>query len=84
MTRYKGSHSAKAAEQDFPHFVDIIVSSGGLGTKLDAMFDFHIRHQIQPRREHGRYDANGSVIRWCFAEPSIAAAFTTEFAGHFS
>jgi hypothetical protein len=79
MSRYKGRHSAKAVERDFPHFVDIPVPVGGLGNRLNAMYDFHARHGIQPKRGHGRHDANGSVIRWCFADPALAAAFVKEF-----
>ena len=41
MTRYKGRQNAKAVERDFPHFVDIVVPLGGLGSKLDTMYDFH-------------------------------------------
>ena len=40
MTRYKGRQSAKAVEQDFPHFVDMVVPPGGLGSKLDACTNF--------------------------------------------
>ena len=80
MSRYKGRQSAKSVEQDFPHFVDIAVPPNGLGTKLDAMYDFHARHGIQPKRGHGRHDANGSVIRWCFTDKALAAAFAGEFA----
>jgi hypothetical protein len=29
MSRYKGRQSAKAVEQDFPHYVDIVVPEGG-------------------------------------------------------
>ena len=47
MTRYKGRQNAKAVERDFPHFVDIIVPPGGLGLKLDAMYDFHTQHGIK-------------------------------------
>ena len=79
MTRYKGRQSAKAVEQDFPHFVDMVVPPGGLGSRLDAMYDFHTRHGIKPQRGHGRHDANGAVIRWCFADPEIAGAFASEF-----
>ena len=57
MTRYKGRQSAKAVEQDFPNFVDVIVPLGGLGNKLDAMYDFHARHGIRAQRGHGRHDA---------------------------
>ena len=79
MSRYKGRQSAKAVERDFPHFVDIVVPPGGLGTKLDAMYNFHTQYGIQPKRGHGRHDANGSIIRWCFADPAIAKSFATVF-----
>ena len=80
MTRYKGSQSAKAVEREYPHFVDITVPPGGLGQRLDAMYEFHARHGIRAQRGHGRHDANGSVVRWCFADAAIAAAFAKEFA----
>ena len=79
MGRYKGRQSAKAVEKDFPHFVDMVVPLGGLGNRLDAMYEFHARHGIKPQRGHGRHDANGSVIRWCFADPALAAEFAGEF-----
>ena len=72
--------SAKAIEKDFPHFVDVAVPPGGLGNTLNAMYEFHTRHGIPPKRGHARSDANGNVIRWCFADPAIAAAFAKEFA----
>jgi hypothetical protein len=79
MSRYKGRQSAKSVEQDFPHFIDIVVPEGGLGMKLNAMYEFHAPHGIQPKRGQGRYDTNGSVIRWCFADPVLAAKFASEF-----
>ncbi|MGA7310095.1 MAG: hypothetical protein WBX05_14205 [Pseudolabrys sp.] len=42
MTHYKGRQNAKAVERDFPQFVDIVVPLGGLGARLDAMYDFHV------------------------------------------
>ena len=80
MTRYKGSRGARAVEREYPHFVDVVVPPGGLGTRLDAMYDFHAQRGIAAKRGHGRHDANGSVVRWCFADPAIAAAFGKEFA----
>jgi hypothetical protein len=80
MSRYKGRQNAKAVERDFPHFVDIVVPLGGLGSKLDAMYDFRTRHDIKAQRGQGRHDANGSVIRWCFADADMAAAFKNDFA----
>lgn len=80
MSRYKGRQSTKAVERDFPHFVEIVVPPGGLGRRLDAMYEFHSRHGIKPQRGQGRHDANGSVIRWCFADPELAKAFAGEFA----
>jgi hypothetical protein len=78
MTRYKGRQSAKAVEKDFPHFVNMIVPPDGLDNRLDAMYGFHTRHCIKPQSGHGQDDANGAVIRWCFA-PDLAAAFAKEF-----
>lgn len=79
MSRYKGRASAKAVERDFPHCVDVAVPPGGVGKKLDAMYDFHTRHGIQPKRGQGHHDADGSVVRWCFADPAMAAVFAKEF-----
>ena len=79
MNRYKGTANTKAVERDFPHFVDVVVPLGGLGARLDAMYEFHTQHGIKPQRGHGRHDANGSVIRWCFADAAVAEAFAREF-----
>ena len=78
--RYKGSRGARAVEREYRHFVDVVVPPGGLGTRLDAMYEFHERKGIRAKRGHGRHDANKSVVRWCFADPAIAAAFAKEFA----
>jgi hypothetical protein len=80
MTRYKGRASAKAVERDFPHHVDIVVPLGGLGATLDAMYEFHTQYGVKPQRGQGKHDANGSVIRWCFADAEIAKSFATVFA----
>jgi hypothetical protein len=79
MSRYKGRQSAKDVERDFPHFVDIVVPPRGLGTTLDAMYEFHVLYNIAPKRGHGRNHDSGSVIRWCFADPKIAQSFATMF-----
>ena len=79
MNRYKGSQSARAVEREYPHFVDITVPPSGLGQRLDAMYDFHTRRGIRAQRGHGRHDPDGSVVRWCFADSAIAAAFAKEF-----
>ena len=79
MSRYKGQLRASRIELEFPHHVDIIVPPGGLGTRLDAMYEFHARHGIKPQRGQGTHDAHGSVIRWCFADASLAAAFASKF-----
>jgi hypothetical protein len=43
------------------------------------MYDFHAQHGIKPQRGHGKHDANGAVIRWCFADEETAKAFADEF-----
>jgi hypothetical protein len=80
MSRYKGQLRASRTEQEFPHHVDIVVPSGGLGTRLDAMYDFHIQHGIRAQRGHGTHNADGAVIRWCFADASLAEEFASKFA----
>ena len=78
MTHYKGRQNAKAVERDFPQFVDIVVPLGGLGARLDAMYDFHV--STASNRNAARVNANGSVIRWCFADLAVAKSFATMFA----
>ena len=75
MTRYKGQHRAARIEVEFPHHFDIIVPPGGLGTRLDAMYAFHAQRGIKPQRGHGTHTADGSIIRWCFADAETAKAF---------
>jgi len=79
MSRYKGQQKAARTELEFPHHVDIVIPPGGLGTRLDAMYEFHTQHGIKPQRGHGKHDADGAVIRWCFADATLAAAFANKF-----
>jgi len=79
MTRYKSQLRASRIEQEFPHHVDIVVPPSGLGTRLDAMYDFHTQHSIKPQRGHGEHNADSAVIRWCFADAGLAAAFANKF-----
>ena len=81
MSRYKGRKSAKTVEQDYPHHVDMVVPLGGLGSRLDKMYERHTQHGIRPQRGHGSHDANGSIIRWCFADAELANQFAIEFNG---
>ena len=65
MSRYKGRASAKAIERDFPHIVETVVPPGGLGKRLNDMYDFHAHHGIRARLGLGRRDENGrDVIRF--------------------
>jgi hypothetical protein len=79
MSRYRGRQSAKAVEQDYPHHVDMSVPLGGLGSRLNAMYEWHDLYGITPQCGHGRHDTNGGVIRWCFADPDLAKQFAREF-----
>ena len=47
VSRYKGRQSAKAVEKDFRHFVDMVVPPGGLGNRLDAMYEFQTARQLK-------------------------------------
>jgi hypothetical protein len=58
----------------------MLVLEGGLGSRLNAMYDFHIRRSISAQRGYGRGLEDGrSIIRWCFSDPVVAAAFAKEF-----
>jgi hypothetical protein len=46
MARYK------FIERDFPHIVETLVSERGLGSRRDAMNDFHARHGIKAHLRH--------------------------------
>jgi hypothetical protein len=80
MTRYKGRQSAETIERDFPHHVDMVVPLGGLGKRLDAMYEFHALYRIEAKRGHGWRDENcRDCIRWCFADPELARSFAAAF-----
>src|SRR5262249_30193744 len=74
MSRYKGRQNTKAVERDFPHFVDVVVPPGGLGKKLNRMYEFHTRRGIEPQRGQGRHDANGAVVvAYLTPHPTLAS-----------
>jgi hypothetical protein len=43
------------------------------------MYDFQTQHGIKPQRGHGNHDANGSVVRWWFADANLATEFARQF-----
>jgi hypothetical protein len=44
------------------------------------MYAFHDQHGINAQRGHGKHSAEGDIIRWCFADSDLAAAFASKFA----
>lgn len=83
MARYKGRRGAAATERDFPNIVEVLVPLGGLGKRLDAMHDFHVRRNIQSHHGRGRHEEGQDFIRWCFSDPTVAAVFAAEFGGKY-
>jgi hypothetical protein len=76
MSPNKRRVSAKAITRDFPHVVETVAPKGG--KTLDAMHEFHRRHRIEAHTGKGRRDKSGrDYIRWCFANPEIAAKFAS-------
>jgi hypothetical protein len=58
------------------------VPLGGFGTKLDAMHEWHTKRRIPALLSTGRRDEySRNYIRWCFADPHVAAQFVNEFGG---
>ncbi len=47
MSRYKGRTSPKTIEQEFPNIVEMAVPLGGLGKRLDVIYDWHHARGIQ-------------------------------------
>ena len=81
MSRHKGRVSARTIARDFPHVVETLVPKGGVDKTLDAMHEFHSRHRIEAHTGKGWRDKSGrDYIRWCFANPEIAAKFANRFA----
>lgn len=62
MSRYQGQLRASWTEQEYADHVDIIVPAGGLGTRLDAMYEFHAQHGIKPQCGHGKHDTSGADL----------------------
>jgi hypothetical protein len=82
MSHYKGRPSLTTIERDYPHVVEILVPEGGLGTRLNAMYEWHSARGIQDQRGRSRRDENNrDYIRWCFADLATAEAFAKEFYG---
>jgi hypothetical protein len=80
MTHYKGRQSAKAVEKDFPHFVDMFVPDGGVGRRLDTMYEWHRARGIESHHGRGRRTDEGRYyVRWCFADAALARAFAGKF-----
>jgi uncharacterized protein CbrC (UPF0167 family) len=80
MPRYKGRASAKEIEKDFPHTVEMRVPLGGLGSKMNAMHQWHEARGIRAIHSTGRRDENNrDYIRWCFADPAAAKEFADTF-----
>ena len=50
-----------------------------LGSRLNAMYEFHTRRGIEARRGQYKRDANGAVIRWCFADEATESGFARQF-----
>jgi hypothetical protein len=81
MTRYEGRQDRNAVGRNFPHFIDIVVPPRGLVNQLHAIYEFHGWRSIPPHRGQFRRGANGTVIRWWFADPDAARDFASEFGG---
>ena len=81
MSRYKGRSGAKSVERKFPHIVEMAVPLGGFGKRLDDMHEWHRARGIETQRGRGRHEDECDYIRWCFADPNIAAEFAAAFGG---
>ena len=54
----------------------------GAGPVEASLKDGHLANELlrgHAKRGHGRHDADGAIIRWCFADPALAATFARDF-----
>jgi hypothetical protein len=58
MKRYTGKTSIRHIEQAFPYIVETGIPDGGLGTRLDIMFQWHRARGLDVMNGRGR-DENG-------------------------
>jgi len=77
----KASASPEDIERAFPYIVEMAVPETGFGARFDAMLEFHRRRNLEPHRGRDRREPGRDFIRWCFADPDIAAEFADEFGG---
>lgn len=77
----EGRSGSKAVERDFPHIVEIVVPPGGLGKRLDLMYDWHRSRGTEAHRGGRRREEDRDIIRWCFADRALADAFAAAFGG---
>jgi hypothetical protein len=82
MARPSGRTSHKSIERSFPHVVEVVVPLIGTGKVLDAIYDFHARHDISAKHGRTRRDEHGHKhMRWRFADRRTAAEFANKFGG---
>lgn len=79
QARDRGSISDQVVERAYAFHVDMRVPPGGLGNRLDAMYDFHTQQSVTMRRGVGRREDGCDIIRWCFADAEVARKFATSF-----
>ena len=77
--RYRGGISDQVVERAYSFHVDMRVPPGGLGSRLDAMYDFHTQQNVTVRRGVGRREGDCEIIRWCFVDSEIAMKFGITF-----
>jgi hypothetical protein len=82
MTQRKGRRTPVQNEREYPHIVEMAVPPNGLGTKLDAMYDFHRERGIEARRGRGSRRDVQDFVWCCFANRSDADAFQKAFGGN--
>lgn len=81
MARRKGERTARNNERQFPNIVELPMPSGGFGSRLDAMHDFHSERGLGSLRGQLQRRDDQEFVRWCFAESGDAEAFLQQFGG---
>ena len=73
--------TARRAEHEFPHIVELAMPRGGLDASLSRkVAQFHSTRDIPLRFGRTRLQHGQLFCRYCFSDPRLAETFRVQFA----
>src|SRR5262249_9074268 len=75
ITRRKRRIVGLTCEREFPHLVELALTTGGFRSVFVEIDSFPRDRRIPVRRGRSRHEAEQSYIRFCFPDAATADAF---------